>query len=191
MKKKVQEHISFPELAERISARYDGNTDTLHLAMLGQDYVISRSGISLSGQKAPDAHEAVIRAYLSSPGTTYRELPWRSLGDLATCPVADFGKRIESPLTPHIAELISRANTLLPHFDAVPSPSLIGSDLAITVRALPKVALHVEMSKESEEYPPEVWVLFSHNADHFLDAENLQRLAELFKDRLLSLLRIY
>jgi hypothetical protein len=68
---------------------------------------------------------------------------------------------------------------------------MIGSDLAITVRALPKVMLHVEMSQENKEFPPEVWVLFSNNAGQFLRGENLQLLAELFKDRLLSLLRIY
>jgi hypothetical protein len=53
------------------------------------------------------------------------------------------------------------------------------------------VALHIEMSRESQEFPPEVWVLFSNNADRFLDVKNLQLLAELFKDRLVSLLRIY
>jgi hypothetical protein len=47
------------------------------------------------------------------------------------------------------------------------------------------------MSQEDKEFPPEVWVLFSNNADHFLRGESLQLLGELFKDRLLSLLRIY
>ena len=95
------------------------------------------------------------------------------------------------PLAPHVTEFAARANTLLPHFDAFPSASLIGSDLAITVRALPKVALHVEMSQENQEFPPEVWVLFSSNADQFLSGNHLHLLGELFKDRLLSLLRIY
>jgi hypothetical protein len=68
---------------------------------------------------------------------------------------------------------------------------VIGSDLAITVRALPKVFLRVEMSQESQEFPPDVWILFSHNADEFLSVKGLQLLAELFKERFLSLLRIY
>jgi hypothetical protein len=63
--------------------------------------------------------------------------------------------------------------------------------MAFTVRALPKVSLHVEMSQENQEFPPEVWILFSHNADQFLGVEHLKLLGELFKDRLLSLLRIY
>jgi hypothetical protein len=33
--------------------------------------------------------------------------------------------------------------------------------------------------------------LFSNNANEFLSAENLQALGEIFKDRLLSVLRIY
>ena len=189
--RKFLEHISFPELAERVCALYNEETDALLLAMLGQEYVVSHAGITLRGQKAPDTHEAVILGYLSSPGTTFIEYPWRALGDIVGHPASDFRKRVEVPLAPHVGEFVSRVNTLLPHFDAILAPSLIGSDVAITVRALPKVALHVEMSQESQDFPPEVWVLFSHNADHFLDAEKLQLLAELFKDRLLSLLRIY
>jgi len=75
--------------------------------------------------------------------------------------------------------------------DAEAVPSLIGSDMAITVRALPKVSLHVELSQETQDFPAEAWVLFSNNAHEFLTAPNLQILAEVFKDRLLSLLRIY
>jgi len=191
MTMKALEHTSFPALAERVSALYNEEADALLLAMLGQEYVINHTGITLRGQKAPDTHESVILSYLSSPGTAFIESPWRALGDLVMLPAMDFHKRVEMPLAQHVTEFVSRASTLLPHFDALPSPSLIGSDLAITVRALPKVALHVEMSQESQEFPPEVWVLFSHNADQFLSGENLQLLGELFKERLLSLLRIY
>ena len=80
---------------------------------------------------------------------------------------------------------------MLPLFDAVQTQSLIGSDMAITVRALPKISLHVELSQENQEFPAEAWVLFSNNAGDFMSGENLQLLAELFKDRFLSLLRIY
>lgn len=191
MMMKALEHTSFPALAERVSALYNDDDDALLLAMLGQEYVIRRTGITLRGQKAPDVHESVLLDYLSSSGTTFIESPWRTLGNFTDLPAADFRKRVELPLAPHVAEFVSRASTLLPIFDAVLSPSMIGSDLAITVRALPKVALHVEMSRESQDFPPEVWVLFSNNADHFLGVENLQLLGELFKDRLLSLLRIY
>jgi hypothetical protein len=189
--KKALEHISFSALAERISALYNDADDALLLAMLGQEYVINRTGITLRGQKAPDTHEAVILDYLSSTGNAFVELPWRALKELTDLSVTDFHKRVELPLTQHVTEFIGRANTLLPLFDAFLSPSMIGSDLAITVRALPKVTLHVEMSQENKEFPPEVWVLFSNNADQFLRGENLHLLAELFKDRLLSLLRIY
>ena len=191
MKMKALEHSSLPALAERISALYSEEDDSLLLAMLGQEYVINRTGITLRGQKAPDAHEAVILGYLSSPGTTFVESPWRALGDLADLPATEFRKRVEIPIAQHATEFVTRANALLPHFDAYLSPSLIGSDLAITVRALPKVLLHVELSQETQEFPAEVWVLFSNNADQFLSVENLQLLGELFKDRLLSLLRIY
>ena len=191
MMMKPLQHTSLPALAERVSALYNGDDDALLLAMLGQEYVIRRTGITLRGHKAPDTHEAVLIDYLSSSGDRFIESPWRALGDFADLPAADFRKRVELPLAPHVAEFISRANTLLPIFDAFLSPSLIRGDLAMTVRALPKVTLHVEMSQESQDFPPEVWVLFSNNADQFLSVENLQLLGELFKDRLISLLRIY
>lgn len=189
--KTALEHTSFPALAERISALYSDEKDALLLAMLGQEYVISRSSITLCGQKAPDDHESVIRDYLFSSGTDLVAQPWRALGDFPGAPAAEFRKRVELPLVPHIADLLTRANTLLPLFDAERAQSIIASDLAITVRALPKVALHVELSQENPDFPPEAWVLFSQNADSFLSTAGLLLLGELFKDRLLSLLRIY
>jgi hypothetical protein len=191
MMNRALDHTSFPALAERISALYDDEKDALLLAMLGQEYVITRDGITLRGQKAPETHEAVILDYLLSSGTNVRELPWRSLGNFNGAAVADFRKRIELPLAQHAEEFISRANMLLPLFDAFLSPSMIGSDMAITVRALPKISLHVEISRENQEFPAEVWVLFSNNADAFLGAQSLHLLGELLKDRILSLLRIY
>jgi hypothetical protein len=189
--KKVLEQTSFAAIAERVNALYSEEKDALLLAMLGQEYVVSHTGITLRGQKAPDAHESVIVDYLFSTGTTYIESPWRAFGDFFGLPATDFRARVELPLAPHVAEFIPRASALLPHVDADRSPSIIGSDMAFTVRALPKVSLHVEMSQENQEFPPEVWILFSHNADQFLGVEHLKLLGELFKDRLLSLLRIY
>jgi hypothetical protein len=191
MMNRALDHTSFPALAERISALYDDEKDALLLAMLGQEYVITRDGITLRGQKAPETHEAVILDYLLSSGTNVKELPWRPLGNFPDVAVADFRKRIELPLAQHAGEFISRANALLPLFDAYLSPSMIGSDMAITVRALPKISLHVELSEESQEFPAEAWVLFSNNADAFLGAQSLPLLGELLKDRILSLLRIY
>lgn len=189
--KKTLEHTPFPALAERVNALYNEEEDALLLAMLGQEYVIRRTGIILRGQKAPDTHEAVLLEYLFSSGTSYCASPWRAIGDISKQPAADFRNRVELPLAQYVAEFLPRAGTMLPLFDAVQTPSMIGSDMAITVRALPKVSLHVELSQESQEFPAEVWVLFSNNAGDFLNGENLQLLAELFKDRLLSLLRIY
>jgi hypothetical protein len=91
----------------------------------------------------------------------------------------------------YAAEIIGRATTLFPMLDAEAASSIIGSDLAFMVRALPKVYLHVEISGETEDFPAEAWLLFSNNANDFLTMKGLHALAEMFKDRLLSLIRIY
>ena len=188
---KTLEHISFRETAERVCALYNEEEDALLLAMLGQEYLIRRDGIFLRGQKAPDVHAAVIVDYLFSPNDEPVILPWRSMGDFSGGMVTDFRTRVELPLTHYSLDIISRANTLLPMVDAKTEESIINSDIAISVRALPKVYLHIELSQENQDFPPEAWVLFSNNAGTFLDLPNLQALAELFKDRLLGLLRIY
>lgn len=188
---KTLEHISFRETAERICALYNEEEDALLLGMMGQEYLIRRDGIFLRGQKAPDAQAAVIAGYLSAPVTEPVLLPWKSLGAFAGGKASGFRTRIEQPLTHYALEIINRANTILPMLDAKTAPSIINSDMAVSVRALPKVYLHIELSQETQDFPPEAWVLFSNNADVFLDPPNLQALAELFKDRLLSLLRIY
>ncbi len=184
-------HTSFPEQAERISALYNEEEDALLLGMLGQEYVIRHGGIFLHGQQAPEIHASVINDYLSSSGTTLTRTPWRAIGDFSRQASQDFRNRVELPISSYAAEIIARAKTLLPMVDAEMTPSLIGSDMAITVRALPKVNLHVELSQETQDFPAEAWVLFSNNADQFLLIPGLQVLAEMFKDRLLSLLRIY
>jgi hypothetical protein len=182
---------AFSEQAERISAVYNKEEDALLLGMLGQEYVIRHGGVFLHGQQAPELHASVIRDYLSSSGTTLNMMPWRSIGDFAGQASPDFRKRVELPISNYATEIIARANALLPMLDAVTAPSLIGSDMAITVRALPRVTLHVEMSQEFQDFPAEAWVLFSNNANEFLLMPSLHVLAEMFKDRLLSLLRIY
>jgi hypothetical protein len=53
------------------------------------------------------------------------------------------------------------------------------------------VYLHLELCQETQDFPADAWILFSNNANEFLTLSGLQALAELFKDRLLSLLRIY
>jgi hypothetical protein len=188
---KSLDHRSFPEIAERVCALYNEEQDALLLGMLGQEYIIRRDGILLRGQKAPEAHAAVVMDYLFSPGTTTVVSPWRTIGDFSGGASPDFRKKVELPITHYAAEIINRANSLLPMMDAKIAASLIGGDLALTVRALPKVYLHIELCQETQDFPADAWILFSNNANEFLALSGLQALAELFKDRLLSLLRIY
>ncbi len=187
----VFEHVSFPELAERVCALYNEEQDALLLAMLGQEYIIRRDGVLLRGQRAPEGHAAVIRNYLLAPAVQPVLGPWKGIGDFTGETLPDFREKVEKPIIHYAAEVISRANALLPMLDAEHSPAIINSDLAFTVRALPKVYLHVELCQETQDFPSEAWVLFSNNAGAFLTVPSLQVLAELFKDRLLSLLRIY
>lgn len=187
----VLKHMNFPAAAERISALYSEEDDALLLAMLGQEYAIRRNGILLRGQKAPDSHERIILDYLSSTGSAFIALPWKSLNEATGTAVPEFRQVVELALAKHSSDCIQRASTILPLLDAQPCRSMIGSDLAFTVPALPKVHVHVELSKESPEFPPEAWVLFSQNAEEFLSAGGLYLLGEVFKERLLSLLRIY
>ena len=188
---KSLEHFPFPQIAERIAALYNEEEDALLLGMLGQEYVIRHEGIFLHGQKAPEAHAATVIDYLSSSGTVLAMTPWRTLGDFAGRPTPDFRKRVEIPITTYASEIITRANAILPMMDAMITPSIIGSDMALNVRALPKVYLHAELSQETTDFPAEAWILFSNNALEFVTLPNLQLLAEIFKDRLLSLLRVY
>jgi hypothetical protein len=159
--------------------------------MLGQEYLIRRDGIRLCGQKAPENQERVLVDYLLSAGTELVEMPWRAIGDFGGVPAQAFHQRVEIPLAQHVDDIIARAAIILPLFDAEQAPSIIGSDMAITVRALPRVQLHIEWSRESQEFPSEVWFLFSNNANEFLGASGLQMLGELCRDRILSLIRIY
>lgn len=188
---KALELASFAGMAERVSALYSEDQDALLLAMLGQEYIIRHDGIFLHGQKAPENHSAVILDYLFSSGTTLTVMPWRTIGDFSGVPLPEFRQKVELPVTQYAGEVITRASSILPMFDAKAVQSLIGSDMAINVRALPKVYLHVEVSQETQDFPPEVWVLFSNNAHEFISPASMRLLAEIFKDRVLSLLRIY
>ncbi len=184
-------HAAFPAIAKRTGGRYDKERDILVLAMLGQEYTVRRDGIFLHGQKAPDLHSAVISDYLFSAGTEPKLMPWRVIGDFPGSRCPDFREAIELPIAQHAAEVVTRAQALLPMFDGTGAPSIVGSDMAITVRALPNVFLHVELWQETPDFPSETWILFSSNADEFLKTKSMRSMAEVFKDRLLSLLRIY
>ncbi len=177
-------------MAERVCALYNEERDALLLGMLGQEYEIRHDGIFIRGQKAPETHGAVIMDYLSSTGTAPAMMPWRTLSDFGDAMIPGFRKKVEEPISSFTTEILS-SNNILPMLDAKSVPSLIGSDFAFTVRALPKVFIHVELSQETQDFPSEAWLLFSNNANEFLTVPKLHVLAEIFKDRLLSLLRIY
>jgi hypothetical protein len=184
------QHTSFPEQAERIGALYNQQEDALLLNMLGQEYALHHEGVVLHGKQAPEIHAAVILDYLFSSGTMLSLTSWRTIGSFGQSS-SDFRNKVELPISSNVDEIISRAKTLLPMVDATTVPSHIGSDMAITIRALPKVYLHIELSQETQDFPAEAWMLFSNNANVFLPMPSLQMLAEVFKDRLLSLIRIY
>lgn len=188
---KTLEFASFPEIAERTAARYDKKEDVILLAMLGQDYLITHTSIVLHGQQAPENHTAVILDYLFSSGTELEITPWRAIGTLGIQTPSEFRKKVELPIAPYTPEIISRASTLLPMLDAEISGGISRCDMAINARLLPKIYLHAEFCQETSDFPAEAWILFSHNAHEFLSQQNLQILAELFKERLLSLIRIY
>lgn len=188
---KALEHASFPEISQRISGLYNEEDDALLVGMLGQDYIIRRNGIFLHGQNAPENHASVLYDYIFSSGSELSMTPWRPLVDFADRPMPDFRKKVETPIIQYVPDIVGRANAILPMFDARQSTSLVGSDLAVTVRALPKVYLHMELSQETQDFPAEAWILFSNNANEFLTVESMFLLAEIFKDRLLSLIRIY
>ena len=185
------DHMDFSAVAERISALYNKEEDALAITMLGQEYMIRRNGVSLRGQKAPESHERILVDYLSSSGSLFIASPWQSMHETTGRVAPDFRNTIELVLAQHASQCIERASTILPFLDAQPCRSLIGSDLAFSAPALPKVHIHVELSRESQEFPPEAWILFSRNAADFLSADGLCLLCEVFKDRLLGLLRIY
>ncbi len=188
---KALDHISFPELAERACALYSEEKEALLLGVLGQEYLITREGVFLHGQRAPESHTAVVVNYLVAPVKDIVITPWRAIGDFSGGASSDFRKEIELPISHCAADIVTRANVILPMIDAKTTRSLIGSDIAIVVRALPKVYLHVELSQETQDFPAEAWILFSNNANTFLELPGLLTLAEMFKDRLLSLIRIY
>ena len=185
------DQTSFSEIAERLNAKYHEKENALLLGMLGQEYVVRHDGIFLHGQPAPETHAAVILDYVFSSGTILKMLPWRAIGGFAGLSVPEFRTRVEIPVTSYAPEIIARANVLLPMLAAKATASFIGSDMAIDVQALPNVYLHAELSQENGDFPAEIWILFSNNASEFVTPPNLLVLAELFKDRLLSLLRIY
>lgn len=188
---KALEHAAFQQMAGRVSALYNDAEDALLLGMLGQEYVVRHNGVFLLGQKAPESHAAIVLDYLFSPGKELVLLPWRSFGDFAGKPVPEFRRQVEAPLAQSAAAFIQRAGAILPLVDGAADRSIIASDLAITVRALPKVYLHIELSRDANDFPPEVWVQFSRNADEFLSLTGMQGLAELFRERVQSLLRTY
>lgn len=188
---KALEHISFSELAERACALYSADDDTLLLGVLGQEYLVTHEGVFLHGQRAPESHTAVVMNYLVAPVKDMVMTPWRAIGDFPGGASSDFRRKVEVPISHYAAEVVSRATVLLPMIDAKTTRSLIGSDIAVTVRALPKVYLHVELSQETQDFPAEAWILYSNNADTFLNSPGLLALAEIFKDRLSSLIRIY
>lgn len=97
-----------------------------------------------------------------------------------------FGKNSIVPLIPYADYIIKNPSLITDNFRDCKKAEIEGTDLAVKIKLLPKISILMLLYASDEEFPANLNIIFSANADAFLPIECLADLSEIFTRVLLK-----
>ncbi|MDJ0782675.1 MAG: DUF3786 domain-containing protein [Desulfosarcinaceae bacterium] len=167
------------DLARRMGAEASDAGYTF--AAFGQRCRLAPEGIWLDGAPASGVPALLIALYarfaVDAGGV---DLPLKAFIELPdSAPyAAAFRTHSETPLIPHVDQILAHRETVAARFGGRPAPPEIGGDWTILLQPLPKIALCYAFYLADEEFLPGVTCRFSANAERFLPTDALADVAE-------------
>jgi hypothetical protein len=168
-----------PDLAERLPACRRGNG--YFFDAFGQTCCLAPKAITLDDVVPGGVLGILISLYALNahlerctvvPLQSFRELPG------AMPYLGAFGSHVEQPLVPHVHRIREHRQALCQAMAGRDASELTGSDFAMLLYPLPKVALCYVFYEADEAFPASVTCLFSHNAQCFLPTDALADVGE-------------
>lgn len=178
-----------PDLAHRLGGTpAQGGVD---LRAFGGQWHLDRRGVHAIGGRGGSIEALLISIYArhnhpapiqAAPFIAFKELP--GSGPYAGA----FSVHAQQALAPHVALMPKRLDVLCAALDGTVAKRPEAGDVAITVRPLPKIALHYICYHADEDFPASVTCLYSLNASVFMPTDALADVAEYTTKAIIALL---
>jgi hypothetical protein len=181
---------SLEELAARLPAAVE--EDGLHFRAFGEDCVLTKAGITLSGEEATGPEGLLIAMYAASAvDAPVRLMPLRSFKELPnSMPYQGaFTANSEAPLIPCVGAIQERQESIWAAFGGCDNPDAPTGDFSFTLYPLPRVPLYYIFYLADEELPASASCLFASNAMDFMPLDGLADVAEYTAKKILRMVR--
>lgn len=184
------EGLDLPGVARRLGAKVAGGH--VIVPLLGRDYKISGNGIFDPNAERPHFDICVIlsrylimcpQAPVPDTGEWVNYRSFRDAGPLT----AFFSKEVEAPVAERFEKNVETLAKACRKIGGHAASIGVTCDLAVVFEALPTIRLLMTFNDSDDEFPSGCAVLFSREADVFLDAECLAMLAGHLSRRLIRL----
>ncbi len=186
--------MDFALIAENSGSELAQDGDSLTLSYYGRPLRVERDPVAVDvlddGPELPLAEQALVMHYLvgASPvepkgeWITYREVP---SGEFY---YAAFVKRAKAPLTGFFGNRPKLLADLAPLVGGVPAEGQ-SADVAMVVKAFPKIPILIQLWAGDDEFPPDGNVLFDRTVGEHLPTEDVALAAGLPIYKMMALSR--
>lgn len=180
--------LDFPSIKDTLGIELRGQ-DAI-VPFLGEDYMVSNTGIADTSGQRPDYMICVILAkyLLLCPGMPVMNNEWAALKDFHKMSqftnLNVFTSDAEQPIVRDFSGRVKALSDASHQLGGAPCELSTSYDLAMQFKALPRIDILLLFNDRDDEFPASCSVLFQRHAESYLDPESLIMVGIAFTRRL-------
>lgn len=175
----------FKKLKKKLGGSFKRN-----LQFINSELIITEDKIvnAISGKPANYPEIVISINYLLSNTDNIEGEEFKAFGELKDGLMYDsaFRKNSIVPIIPYADYIIKNPSTITDNFIDCRKVEIAGTDLAVKIKLLPKISILMLLYASDDEFPANLNIIFSANADTFLPIECIADLSEIFTRVLLK-----
>ena len=167
-----------------------GDSFKVKLQFINSELIITEDKVenAVSGKPANYPEIVISINYLLSNTDNIEDEKFKAFGEFKNGLIYNsaFRKNSIVPLIPYADYIIKNPSIITDNFNDCKKVEIAGTDLAVKIKLLPKISIHTLLYASDEEFPANLNIIFSANADTFLPIECIADLSEIFTRVLLK-----
>lgn len=154
-------------------------SDLIYLPFFGQNYLISKKGITDNSGNEPGygVHVILSKYILLCPDKIHQDMEWVTLKDFKRTShflnLNYFTSDTEKVITSTFSENIDILFSISQKLGGTPDSTELPYDLNMRFDMLPRISLLLLFNEKDEDFPCHGTVLFQKHAEYYLDPESL------------------
>ena len=171
-----------------------GDSFKIKLQFINSELIVTGDKIENAASGKPANYPEIVISinYLLSDTDNIENEKFKSFAELKDGLIYDsaFRKNTIIPFIPYADYIIKNPSVITGNFNDCKKIEIAGTDLAVKIKLLPKISIFMLLYAGDEEFPANLNIIFSANADTFLPIECIADLSEIFTRTLLKKLAL-